>query len=432
MLKHYDIYFSFDANDRDNESISLLFNTLNSIGLTCWKENLKAIVECPVFIVFISKNYIENSKCELEYARDSGKVILPVLLEKLKLSQTSIGHIVNENETKYYSSFKKGFDWQKTIIETIIEKFKRETSEDLNIFDSNCFVTYQPFQMLNRMCKIGNFILVADWNLNSGIHVLDYKFNYLKSFNNENKLKNVTGICKGKDDQTVFIASSISKTKDNFVFVIHLNTEKIEFEEIFVFKSICDKERDLGGMVYNRIKNSVFIVDRLNTSLLELCIDHQTECTEYSLLIIPNFFKKPVLNNLYFDDKNYLIYVTDRKSGEIGNCCVHKLQVQDNNLKWIESFGNFEIKKPSAIFKTNSDLFIILEKSNPAVLHIYDNSCRYKSSIRLNGLVHCSSILFVNENILITNSSKKVFVYDQNILERFVNAEAKVSRFKII
>ena len=105
MLKHYDIYFSFDANDRDNESISLLFNTLNSIGLTCWKENLKAIVECPVFIVFISKNYIENSKCELEYARDSGKVILPVLLEKLKLSQTSIGHIVNENETKYSRIF---------------------------------------------------------------------------------------------------------------------------------------------------------------------------------------------------------------------------------------------------------------------------------------------------------------------------------------
>jgi hypothetical protein len=433
MLKFYDIYFSFDATDGQNDAISLLFNDLNSIGLHCWKENLKAIVECPVFVVFISNHYIERSKCELEYAHDSRKVILPVLIEKLKLSQTAIGYIVNENETKYYSTFKKGFDWKKTLVETVIEKFKRDTVEylDKNLFDLTCFITYQPFKMLNRMCKLENFIIVADWGLNSGIHLLDSKFNYLKSFNNHNKLKNVTGICTGQDDKTIFIATSVSKTKDNFVFVFNFNIEKLEFQEIYVFDNISDKERDLRGMEFNKNKNSVFIVDRLNKSILELYFDRHPDFIEYSLFNIPNFFKTPILNNIYFDDENGLIYAIDGKSGESGNCCVHKLQVKDDKFKWIGSFGNVELKKPSKIFKTKNNLFLILEKSNPSVLHIYDAYCIYVSSVRLNGPVHCSSILFINKNILVTNLSKTIFVYDENILKKFLNAEAKVSLFII-
>ena len=81
MYNYYDIYISYDQKDSENSTISLLFNTLNSIGFSCWKDDDIAIEKCQIFICFISRNYIENSKGNLEDAHKAGKVILPVLME---------------------------------------------------------------------------------------------------------------------------------------------------------------------------------------------------------------------------------------------------------------------------------------------------------------------------------------------------------------
>ena len=431
MFSSYDVYLSFDANDGDNDAVKLLFDTLNSIGLNCWQESLKAILECPVFIVFISRQYIETSRSELEYAHESGKVILPVLIEKVKLSETSIGHIVNENETKYYSTFKKDFDWLKTLVETIIEKFKRETVEDLdrNRFDSIDCLTNEPFRMLNKMCKLKKFIIVADSSFQSGVHVLDSEFNYLKSFNNENKLKNVTGLCKSKEN-TIYVLNSAPKSKENLVFAFEFNKKDIEFKEICVFKNLCDKERDLVAMEFNKYRNSVFLIDRLNNSLLELNVENSSYTEREILDALPNFFTKSFLINIYFDDEDE-VYVVDGKSDDYGNCCIHRLLIQNKCLKWIGSFGNLELKKPTAIVKltneNNKELIAVLEKSSPAVVHIYNKNFKYESSVRLNEIVHCSNILIIKERVLITNFSRKMFVYSKNIFSRFVCAEAKVS-----
>ena len=94
------------------------------------------------------------------------------------LWKTSIEHIINENEVKYYSTFKKDFDWLTTLTATILEKFKRPTVE-YKKFDYINSTTNHSFQMLNRMCLIENFIIAADWELNAGVHILSSLLNFM-------------------------------------------------------------------------------------------------------------------------------------------------------------------------------------------------------------------------------------------------------------
>ena len=154
-------------------------------------------------------------------------------------------------------------------------KFKRETAEDLdkNRFYSIYCITNESFVMLNKMCKLKKFVIVADSAQWSGVHVLDSDFNYLKSFNNENKFINVTGLCK-TNANTVYISSSKPNSKDTFMFDFEFSNNSVEFKEIYVFKNLCDKERLVVGMEYNKYRNSVFIV-RLGALFL-FCVETKT------------------------------------------------------------------------------------------------------------------------------------------------------------
>jgi hypothetical protein len=435
MFTYHDIYISYDLKDSENSNISLLFNTLNSIGFSCWKDDNIAIEQCQIFICFISSNYIENSKCNLEDAHKAGKIILPVLIEKIKLSKTSIGDIINENEVKYYSTFKKDFDWLTTLTATILEKFKRPTVEDKK-FDYINSTTNHSFHMLNRMCMIENFIIAADWELNAGVHILSSNFEYLESFNNNDMLKRVTGLGQIKKNQ-IAIATFIPNTKESFIFIFQynvINERKIEFKEIHVIKNLCDeKERDLASMSFK--EDLFYVVDRSNSSILVFNVENLQLYSEFVIFngskpMLPNFYKKPVLGNIFID-KNGVFYFVDSKSGDDGNCCIHKFIHENNMFIWTGSFGNAELNKPvSVLVTTNTDKessVIVLERSSPAILHIYDDQCKYKNSIQINGIDHCSSILITNGKILVTNLSKKICVFDQKMIEKLDYAGTKVS-----
>lgn len=458
-MKPYDIYLSFEPNSinntDENEPVKLLFNTINSIGVGCWKQDSIAFVKCPVFICFINKFYIEKCKDELESANNSSKIILPVLTEKLKLSQSAIGHIINENDVKYYAAFKQNsFDWLSTLVSTIIDKFKRDISSDQLIKTNSLEIkTSSNYKQLNRLCKIGNVFMIADWELNAGIHILNANFEYVQRFNNNSKIKRATGICAIRNGYFV-VVTSLPNTTDCSIYVFKIDftpNGQIELAQVGEFNDLCSNnstKRDLCGIVYHTETDLVLVVDRCNCSIIELSVqnllnvNHNETYVEHVLYsmnsrsLIPKYLKKPVLCNIYLDKQHKFLYIIDTKSKTDGNNCVHKFEIYNKSLQWNGCFGILELKKPVAITFieiNNENLIVVLERSNPAQLHVYQNETNiYKNSITLKDAIHGSFIFTTNDNqLVITSLSNKLYFYNQEIIKDLKQADLEVNIFKI-
>ncbi len=90
------VFLSYSRDDQEvvkdlvsiitSADISIWHDTRAKIGHRWWKEILKQIQDCDVFVYAVSEASLSSKACtsEYEYARDLNRHVIPVLLEKVR------------------------------------------------------------------------------------------------------------------------------------------------------------------------------------------------------------------------------------------------------------------------------------------------------------------------------------------------------------
>lgn len=216
----------------------------------------------PVVICLITNQYLKSSICNVEIKKslNEEKIVVLARLEVLtdenenylkKLKSQSNSKLI---EFEFFISDENAVNWKNLVSETIDNYFQRN-KRLLNVNLKVVKTVLEPkiFKQINRICMLEEIFVLGDWELGVGVHVFDLNFEYLFTFNHNQKLKKVTGLCK-IDEKEIAVVSSVPNTNDNDIFIFKYSKKKNKFKEIF-FYNCNDKDRDLCGIEFlNKVR----------------------------------------------------------------------------------------------------------------------------------------------------------------------------------
>lgn len=133
-------YYTFISHSSDDkETVEFIVNALEQSKIKCWvstrdikpgyypKQIVNAIRECSIFVVISSEhsNASEHVSNEIERAFDCGKMIIPFMLNNVRLSDEQLYFLARQQQINAYDNFEKGLDILTNTIITYIENMKQ-------------------------------------------------------------------------------------------------------------------------------------------------------------------------------------------------------------------------------------------------------------------------------------------------------------------
>jgi hypothetical protein len=367
----------------------------------------------PVVICFITNQYLKSPICnvEIEKTFNEEKMVVLALLEKL----------TEENEN-YFKNLKKKcnlnlklfeFDfinvhdklnWKNSIVQMIDKYFqKKEEIVNLNLKVVKLLSGTTIFKQVNRLCLISEIIIVGDYELGVGIHVFDLNPEYLFTYNHNAKLKKVTGLCK-IDDKKFGVVSSLPNTTEHDIFIFKYSSKTNAIKESYSFNN-SDQNRDLCGIEYNPIDCNVYVVDRLNCSILKFDKNLESLAEIRLQPMLPRRFNTPILRDIKFNNDYFFLTDSFSAKNHRGNDCIHIFQF--NTLTWVKTIGESILNSPVSLsINVDGTEIAVLERSSEGLIKYFKLSGEISRITHLSESRYPTNFIEPDNNFIIVNDQK--------------------------
>ena len=369
----------------------------------------------PVVICLLTNDYLKSPICNKEIEKTFKEEKSVILARMGLLTEENEAYLnnlkCNSNSNLKISEYDFTTDecklnWKNLLLETINKSFHK--NEDvlihLTLDVTNQVSNQKAFKKINRLCILEEIIVIGDWESNVGIHIYNFNFEYLRTFNHCGMLKKVTGVCKLEGNKLA-IVSSFPNTSENSIFIFtYIN--QIDFKEFSLYKD-NEKDRDLCGVEFCTLNNFICVLDRLNCSVLKF--DSKLKLVDEIDLKsrLPHRFSYPILRDLKI--KNKFLFLTDSFSSKNhrGNNCIHVLECE--NFTWIKSLGEANLSSPSALFVNETATEIaVLERASQGLIKYFKFSGENFKVLKLSESVYPTNFIVPDKDCIITNDEKNM------------------------
>jgi hypothetical protein len=293
-----------------------------------------------------------------------------------------------------------------TAVENLIDQLSLEPT--LRIIEND------NFKKLDQIIIHEDNILIVDWGVKCGVHILNKNLEYLQCIKFEETI--AAAITVFRDGNVGILQNEkLSLYKKRLLEDNNLTYEK--FRDIHI-KKLRNNRNSLFGLCQDSA-DGVYFIEKISKTFGKFTNNYENFTS--NRMVLPAYFKKAYSHDLkVFNDK---LFINDYKfkltqyDGYCGNDCIH---VFDTNMIYLTSFGLNQVEQPKYLaFMYNNDNVMkihVCEGKQKGSYKIFNENYKLEETVLLKDSEFPSYMCHFNEKLLWTQGnpdfpSNKLYCY---------------------